>query len=147
MPDPERTPRRLFVLLAVVVVLTVVTAGFAWGSYANPTPIAPPIVRVTGTAWAVLGCSVENTTGPGAVTAESSLVALNGTLENLDPSAGCTLASINVTTVGFVLSSSNLPVVLGPAGSPSATAIVRAILRAPAGWVTTGVALTVSGSP
>lgn len=141
-----RLPRRLFVVLAAVVVVTIVTAGFAWGSYAVPTPIAPPIVRVTGTSWSVRGCDVENVTGPGVVTAEGSVFEVNATIENLDPSASCVLSPPDVSTAGFALVAADTPGTLGPAGSTSAAGTVYATVRAPQGWVTSAVALVIPGT-
>ncbi len=133
-------------LLAAVVVVTIVTAGFAWGSYAPATPIAPPVVRVTGATWSVPGCDVENGSSPGIVTAEGSVFGVNATIENLDPAASCVLSVPRVTTAGFALLSTVYPGTLGPAGSSSAVGTVSATVRAPQGWVTSAVALVFSGT-
>ena len=147
MLDETRAHRRLFLLLTVVAVAVLVSGGFAWRSTAFPTPMAPPLVRVTETLWSVEGCTASNSTGPGFVTAQSTVVSVNGTVGNLDPSAACVISGFAVGAGGFAIVNYSVPRELAPFGSAGANASVRAELSAPAGWHTTALDLILIGSP
>jgi len=146
MSDEALAYRRLYLLIAVVAVALLLVGGIGWKSIAYPTPIAPALVQVSGTTWSVTGCVATNMTGPGFVVAESSVVTVNGTVENLDPNASCAISAVSVGPGGFTLVGDSLPTVLSPYGAPGDSATVQVSLRAPSGWVRAPLALVLLGA-
>jgi len=144
MQDEPKSYLRLYAGISVAVVVVLLLGGISWTSTASPTPIAPPVVRVMAIAWTGIGCTLENVTGPGLVTAGSADFDANATIENLAPASNCTIES--VTTVGgFTVVSDSAPILLAPYGTPGDTAAVRATIAAPEGWTTATLELTLVG--
>lgn len=147
MIDETRGQRRLFLLMGIVTVAVLLAGGIAWRNIAFPTPIAPPLVRVTSTLWSIEGCAATNFTGPGFVVEQSTEVAVNGTVGNQDASAPCVLSGLAVGPGGFALVDYSIPSELAPFGSSGANASVSAVLSAPSGWHTGTLDLILIGSP
>jgi hypothetical protein len=141
MPEPTRTSTRLYLLMGVATVVALLSGGVVWTSIAFPTPIAPPLVRVTGTMWSGIGCDLTNFTGPGFVVAESTSFTVNGSVENLDPASSCDISAVAVGPGGFALLNDSTPIVLSPYGSAGDSATIEVGLRAPGGWATSSLQL------
>ena len=139
----DRAYLRLLAVSAVVLAVVVLGAGVRWSSIAFPTPLAPPVARITSVSWSVDGCSVPSGTGGGVVVAAGSTVPVTTTLTNENPTSACTLTSVRVLPANFTVETDPLPLVLGPSGSSG----IEVGLAVPTGWYVGPVSLVLGGAP